>query len=615
LEESVLGSAAGHDLLVIALPGVQRFVAESRSTADVRAASEIVARLADHAAQLCRDACQAIGGEMVFPSESASGAATPTTPNRIVARLPAGSGPQVGLDVQQSVKTIWAEWVGQALGRAHAGGGPETPGMPNVQWVCVPSATGDYRAQWQQAHDVLAARRRVRDFEFSERPDWKARKLCSLSPRWPAEDAPQGLAAHEQATLSAGNWVKRRWDNIGAGSGTTVRETGRGFPSTSSIASAPFRQAVLSHFDDSGVRAAVGDLMRAARKITKVRETAVSGLKIPAADPGDWLATSGGPWVYPGQWQAEALAKETDRQAAEIEPAIGPGAEATGRLQKIMKDVYDVPAPAAYLAVIAQDLDSMGRFLSGQSPNAAGVELDVTAAEHRRVSGELRQLADLQRDALANNPALLAVPVYAGGDDLLFFTPAATALVAVRACHEKIPPALPTASTAVLFFHFQAGLQTAMSRARLLLEDAKSHVTDKHALAVGYMRRSGVAEFSIQPWTGRDGASAPDSFTMFAAGHEHPLSPRLVADLERDADELGRLSRREPRVYEAELARLVRRHTGGDPQTARSAAADAADALSWLGRNEAADRISGDARSSRPEIAARVGVFLRQEAR
>jgi hypothetical protein len=35
----------GCDLVVVALPGVQRLIAEARSTADVRAGSEIVARL------------------------------------------------------------------------------------------------------------------------------------------------------------------------------------------------------------------------------------------------------------------------------------------------------------------------------------------------------------------------------------------------------------------------------------------------------------------------------------------------------------------------------------------------------------------------------------------
>jgi hypothetical protein len=107
LDESGLGSAARHDLLAIAMPGVQRFAANSgprlmcAQPGRLSRVSRIMKR---------RDACQAFGGEMVFPSESASEVATPTTPNGIVARLPADAGPQVVLDVQQSVKKkIWAE--------------------------------------------------------------------------------------------------------------------------------------------------------------------------------------------------------------------------------------------------------------------------------------------------------------------------------------------------------------------------------------------------------------------------------------------------------------------------------------------------------------------------
>jgi hypothetical protein len=55
---------AVRDLVVVTLPGVQRFIGEARSTADVRAASEIVEKLASTAAKKCR----AAGGELVFPS-------------------------------------------------------------------------------------------------------------------------------------------------------------------------------------------------------------------------------------------------------------------------------------------------------------------------------------------------------------------------------------------------------------------------------------------------------------------------------------------------------------------------------------------------------------------
>jgi CRISPR-associated protein Cmr2 len=105
--------------------------------------------------------------------------------------------------------------------------------MPLVHWVCVPSVSGGYPAQWREAQRLLAARRRIRDFPAVE---WPQRALCVLGPRWPAEPVPGGLKEHEKAALSAAGWVKRRWRKI--------HDLG-GFPSTASIASAPFRRAVL----------------------------------------------------------------------------------------------------------------------------------------------------------------------------------------------------------------------------------------------------------------------------------------------------------------------------------------------------------------------------------
>jgi CRISPR-associated protein Cmr2 len=207
---------------------------------------------------------------------------------------------------------------------------------------------------------------------------------------------------------------------------------------------------------------------------------------------------------------------------------------------------------------------------------------------------------------------LLAVPVYAGGDDLLAFAPASTAIDAAQACHAEIPPTLPTASTAVLFFHYHASIQQAMRQARSLLEHAKEAVRGKHALAVGYLRRSGVGAASIQPWTAQDGSSA-ELFGLFAREREPRLSPRLLADLQRDAGELAGLAEVSERLrrplYAAELTRLVRRHAGADASGHREAIGQIAGALDWLGRNERGRRPPG------PQLAARVGVFLRQEAR
>ena len=375
-------------------------------------------------------------------------------PNRVVFLAPAGTGAQMARQISSAVDEAWQRWVRQALSRdqdlAAGGEGPQTPGFPLAQWVCVPAGPGGYREQWEHARQLLEARRRVRDF-----PDvaWTQRSLCSLSPRWPAEQRPPGTRKQQRDTLSAANWVKRRWRQL--------RDLD-GFPSTSSIASASYRQAVLSQWGDGQVRAAVTELMQAAQAVMNTRETAVPGLAAADEPVSLWFRSSAAPWVYPDQWQAEPLAREAGTDPDAVRAQATRGAAAARRLAAIMNDRFGVLAPASYLAVIVQDLDGMGRFLSGEGRAADGTRIEVTAPEHARVSGQLRRLAGSQHEIMQSS-WFLGVPVYAGGDDLLAFTPAVTALAAAQDCHDAIPGSLPTASTAVLFFHCHAGLQSARS--------------------------------------------------------------------------------------------------------------------------------------------------------
>jgi CRISPR-associated protein Cmr2 len=417
-----------------------------------------------------------------------------------------------------------------------------------------------------------------------------------VPPRTPKHD--------KDAKLSAVAWVKRSWRR--------VRDE-PGFPSTASIASAPYRQAVLRVLGDGN--AAGEDVVRAVVALEEAaaeagltdapREASVPGLDevMPPRGAGRWLGSSGGPWVYPERWERESLARESEvTDAGRLTELARAGARAARDLLKAMEKRAHL---ATYLAVVVQDVDSMGRFLSGDAAASDGTTIEVTASEHGRVSRLVGGLAEAQRRTLATS-GLLGVPVYSGGDDLLAFTPAATALAAAEAANTAIPPSLPTASTAVLFFHYHASIQQAMRTARHLLEEGKEKVPGKHALAVGYMRRSGASESTVQPWPGPDEVSTAALLQVFSRDAEHRLSPRLVADLERDADELASLLKASDRVYLAELARLVRRHTSD--RDAGSAAA-AAEALHWLGRNEAA--LDG---ARLPHAAAKVGVFLRQEA-
>jgi CRISPR-associated protein Cmr2 len=605
------------DLVVIALPGVQSFIEESRSTSDVSAASQIYAALAAVVIGSLRSEDDA---DLILPDyrvenvaagspESSGAPGVPGVPNRIVVSFPAGVGSAAAERAAVAARSTWHEWLCDVLGRTS--NVPETPGFPRLQWACV-SAVPGYKAQWEQVQRLMAGRSQVRDFPVVPDEQWRQRVLCTLSPRWPAEEqVPPRTPAHEKdLKLSAVGWVKHRWHRMN-------RQDG--FPSTASIASAPYRQAVLRHLGHDVVRVAVRRLRDAVGQIEGTApETAVPGLVTPGE--GDrWFATSAGPWVYPDSWQLESIAREAGlfrpgrdaEMPAQVRERLGPVVEAGRRAARDLRDAMAglpaAPPLAKYLAVVVQDLDSMGLFLSGKARSAAGQVLSISQDEHRRVSLELLDVAAAQRAALRDG-ALLGVPVYAGGDDLLAFVPASTALAAAERCHDAIPLSLPTASTAVLFFHYHASIQAAMSQARRLLKDAKEHVEGKHALAVGYLRRSGTSAVSIQPWPGREGASSAELFRLFALGGAEQLSPRLVSDLERDAGELAALRAASERLYLAELARLVRRHTeGGEAVTS-----EAVGALDWLGLHE---RLDGQAGVARPQAAARVGVFLRQEAR
>jgi CRISPR-associated protein Cmr2 len=603
------------ELVVVALPGVQRFIAEARSTADVSAASGIYSKLAQ---KIVESLDAEPGGDLVLPAAAPEESVESGTPNRVVVLLPAGTGADAASRATAAANTAWRSWIREIWRLPGTAPVPETPGFPVLHWVCVPARPGGYAEQWREAQRLLAARRRVRDFAAVPEEQWRDRALCSLTPRWPAErTVPPGPDHDKELKLSTVGWVKHGWRRL---------HNLDGFPSTTSIASAPYRAAVLGRLGDPDVQSTVAKLAAAEHQIrntlkTRGHETPVPGLPVPDRDPGRWLAVDGGPWVYPDRWRPETLAREaTVNRAAQqdlvraITAAVSEGREAARHLQKITGQPL-----ASYLAVVVQDLDNMGSFLGGMpAVNKAGreIKIPVIPNEHGRLSRELLSVAEGQRKAL-ESAELLGKAVYAGGDDLLAFTPAARALDAAMRCHDLVSEPLPHASTAVLFFHNHASIQQAMREARGLLEKAKDRINGKHGLAVGYLRRSGVSDVSIQPWSGYAKRNSAELFGLFRRDAEHRLSPRLVADLDRDVAELSSLVGVPGGIYQQEIARLVRRHINGtrDGHGLDAAVKGIAEALVHLGEHERSPEEPGAKAAVRPQAAARVGVFLRQEAR
>jgi CRISPR-associated protein Cmr2 len=143
---AVGGDAVDADLVVVTLPGVQRFIAESQSTADLYAGSALMSELA---VAMVR----AVPADDVVLPPRAGGTGTP---NRVVALAPANRGRELALRMVEAVHRAW-----RAYDSAE-----DTIGFPAVQSVVVSPMRGAYPAQWKRAGRALAARKRIRDFTF-----------------------------------------------------------------------------------------------------------------------------------------------------------------------------------------------------------------------------------------------------------------------------------------------------------------------------------------------------------------------------------------------------------------------------------------------------------------
>ncbi|WP_435110444.1 type III-B CRISPR-associated protein Cas10/Cmr2 [Nocardiopsis synnemataformans] len=570
------------DLVVIALSGVQRFITESRTTADAANASDIMAWLATEAAvQLARD-----GAELVIPAKPDPSAA----PNRIVALTATGEGTDLARAAADRVRSEWRTWTSRLFGEPR-----DVPGFPEVMWSVAPAAVGDYAEQWKTAQTALAARKRLRAFDYPERTGTRP---CAVSPRWPSEKSPpSGVPRHERGSeLSAAVWLKRRWHATPA-----LRSThSRGFPSTASIASTPFRERVLDAWTAPGVRDLVAELSTAAREVMGEDRFQVLEGAVPCLDRAgrnelqQWFVRGAGWWVTPETWNADTLTHEYGTPGSPVDAAaVRRGRHAAEKLAEV------IGADAnPYYAVLAADLDGLGTHLS---------TAPITHQGHRRVSQRLGKLSQTHRSQVQEDHS--GVTVYSGGDDLMAFLPAVTALEAAQACRAEVDGNPTTLSCAVVFAHQGSPLHTAIARSRELLVAAKE-VPNKNAVAVGYITGSGSRSHTVRPWTsdwvedalGTLRAFKPHTRGTAPATEDSGLSPRLVNDLYAERAALADLAASPHRkTYEAEVTRLVLRH-GGTAQQARN--------LVNLGRSEHGEASHAPV----PLAAARVAVFLRRQA-
>ncbi|HET9082316.1 MAG TPA: type III-B CRISPR-associated protein Cas10/Cmr2 [Trebonia sp.] len=539
---------------MVALPGVQRFIAEARSTADLHAGSAIVSGLSAAMVQAVLNFQPTARLVLPSPTPGESG-----MPNRIVALAAAGAGRDLARHVAAAASAAWRDKVSAIS--PDAPGTAETPGFPQVQWVVADATAGEYQEQWKQASAGLAQRKRIRSFTFL--PAEQAR-VCSVTGRWVALPEPPERAwnVRKDEALSVTAHVKRKFR----------RDARNGFPSTWSVATAPYRAAVIEQADqDASLRTAVADLRGYVTELLdsctrqdreKIERSSGSPPGVPKSGDADlaWFRSVEGLWCVPSAWDPAGL-----RASYELAETPDPDTchlvrLTAGELARMAAQA-GLPPLTPYLAVIAQDADHMGERLAEFPDGTDPVDW------HQEVSAALGQAARSQQKAV-ERPGAYGRVVYAGGDDLLALTPASTALSCVRdanaAFRNAMSGSLPdaTASAAVVFFHASWPLQSAVTAVQSLLKEAKQ--AGRPGLGLSVLRRGGERSSLVMPWFDPADPQVPmaDHVTELAAsigGADAGLSGRLASELERDRIALTTLS---PEWLARELLRRNARHGG-----------------------------------------------------
>lgn len=207
----------------------------------------------------------------------------------------------------------------------------------------------------------------------------------------------------------------------------------------------------------------------------------------------DWL---GAVAIVKRLWHLTYLHAELDLTELDIRsiPAI-----ASREKTKDDETAADYEAGEKYIAAIAFDGDSIGKWVSGEKLPA---DADLKS-HHRDFSAALREFALKRARPIVENPEtgeFKGFLIYAGGDDVVALVPADAALSTARELREAFVDETagiqdsennqPDASAGIAIAHVKAPLQDLIRAAQLAEKRAKNTV-DRSAFSVSLMKRSG----------------------------------------------------------------------------------------------------------------------------
>lgn len=587
------------EFIIFAIGPVQSYIVTARRTEDLWAGSRLLSVLMEAGLQKV----PVDKANYIFPPANKDGSWPENLPNRAVLLAQSGQGTAVAQIMETAVRQKWqtiSDEVKKYL-RTEIIGTPaitgweeiwerQIPGWLEVYWAIYPwqKDKESYGEAYGHASKWLDARKQLRHFppheEFDvkstlggirqalrgDRDEWTARRFWELVAR---KSQLGNVRSGER--LDAIGTIKRFAQEAGQ-----ITHPDDRFPSTSCIASADFRYALITQKTESEVGKAVKEFVATLDTLVKsfnnreqkrlrFRENSepINKLRHIAKDPiAQQLLRYDGDYFYPdfyttvrfletvGQDKSSALSDTQKR-------CVDNAAHSLRRLYSACQEAK-IPLPSSYFAVLAMDGDKMGTHLSQKG---------IIQEKHALFSQQLADFAQNQVPDIVEKQFPGAL-VYAGGDDVLALLPISCVLEVAEALRLAFEVEMTkvgladkvTASTGIVLVHQQNPLQTAVELAQAAENEAKD-VYERQALAVRQVVRSGTPRHTGSKWQPA-GLQEPFLAIMrelqqkFRDGN---LSAKFAHDLLAEAPALDSI----PEAYEAEIDRLLKRHglkTPGD---------------------------------------------------
>lgn len=514
--------------LLVSIGPVQRAITQARRTQDVFMGSRMLSYLARVGLNVVQPPAQIISPRSDLDATS--------IPNHLFIQCDSEEAAQaLSIDIYNAISTAWVVDLGEQTRRhfeatAHVtanrdiwdrqvGYFDDTQQRWVHPWlefyaVIVPD-TGQYLSDYEKAQRLLSARKMVRDFIAVNEPGDK----CSVTGEHEAlHDQPSGSASSRQ--------IREYWDQVRAAQrNLSILSKGERlcalsvikrmvhevmsdelaperFPSTSSIASAVFRAALVAHWDD--LKQPLGDYLHELEALFSrmdsswyelyfrregqlnpiylpyIRDIATNTVPETDIELFTALCSLDGDFLYQEGLQAAAIKEYTRSQALPTDQQLRPAREALNALYQAAK-LCGIQRPSSYLAVLSMDGDHMGRLKF------------YDAIDHTDFS---QALADFAQTTVLNtieheHPGRV---VYAGGDDVLALLPAEDALAAAEELREKFAEEFKArelhVSVGIAYVHRTHPLQAAIREAKEAQNRAKRDF-GRNAVAAALLQRSG----------------------------------------------------------------------------------------------------------------------------